>query len=100
MLRNCLAVIGAIALVGIFKSQILAKVPALNILPLPSVTVQWGNTNNSSQPGSDRPANNSQNNPNNSVSPQTSPSPSPSPQAKRWGIHFEMKSNIGDQSGK
>lgn len=89
MLRNCLAVIGAIALVGIFKSQILAKVPALNFLPLPSVTVQWGNINNSSQV-------------NNLVSPQTSPSPSPSPQekGKRWGIHFELKSNIGDQSGK
>jgi hypothetical protein len=96
MFRNCLAILGAIFLAGIFKSQIVAKVPALNILPIPSVSFQWGNINiNNSSQESDRPANN----PNNSPS-QPSPSPSPSPQGKRWGIHFEMKSNIGDQSDK
>lgn len=80
MIRNCLAIIGAIALVGIFKSQILAKVPALNILPLPSVNVQWGNININSSQESDRPANNS-------PSPQASPSPEP-----RWGIDFKINS--------
>lgn len=84
MLRNLLAIIGAVALAGYFKPVLVARVPFLNNVPLPQVTLN----------GKDSPNQNNPNNPN----PQTSPSPSPTPQGKRWGIHFEMKSNIGDQT--
>lgn len=85
MFRNLLATVGGLFLLGYFKPAIGQRIPIINNLPIPEVTVNWAGKTTNNQTVS---------------APQNSPSPSPSPQekGKRWGIHFEMKSNIGDQS--
>lgn len=92
MFRNSLAVVGGLFILCYYKPVIGQKVPLINSLPLPQITINWDSKTAANKPGE-----------NTTVStPQTSPSPSPTPQekGKRWGIHFEMKSNIGDQSDK
>jgi hypothetical protein len=93
MFRNLLATVGGLFLLGYFKPAIGQKVPIINSLPIPSVTINWaGGSKPTNKPGENTTASTPQNSP--------SPSPSVTPKPKRWGIHFEMKSNIGDQSDK
>lgn len=95
MFRNLLATVGGLFILCYFKPAIGQKVPLINSLPLPEVTVNFAGS--SSNKPTNKPGENTT-----ASTPQNSPSPSPTPQekGKRWGIHFEMKSNIGDQSDK
>jgi hypothetical protein len=92
MFRNLLAIAGGLFLLGYFKPAIGQRIPIINNLPVPEVTISWFATSPINKAGENQTAS----------TPQNSPSPSPTPQekGKRWGIHFEMKSNIGEQSDK
>lgn len=94
MFRNSLAVVGGLFILCYFKPAIGQKVPLINNLPLPEVTINWAGKNNKI---TDKPTDKQ------IVStPEGEPTPSPSPQqkGKRWGINIELKSNIGDQSDR
>lgn len=99
MFRNSLAVVGGLFLLCYFKPALGQKVPLINSLPLPEITINWaGKPNNKiTDKTTDKPTDKQ------IVStPEGEPTPSPSLQqkGKRWGINIELKSNIGDQSDR
>ena len=87
MFRNLLATVGGLFILCYYKPVIGQKVPLINSLPLPQITINWAGN---------KPTANNQT----TSTPQDNPTPSPSPKPKRWGVHFELKSNIGEQGDK
>lgn len=74
MFRNLLATVGGLFLLGYFKPAIGQRIPIINNLPLPAVTINWDGKTTNNQTAS---------------TPQNSPSPSPSP---RWKLDFNIQS--------
>lgn len=85
MIRNALAIVGAVALLAFFKGYLTPKIPQLGRLPLPQIT--FNNSTDTNKPGDpNQPA----------IAPTTSPTPQPTPeQKKRWGLEFEYKGRVG-----
>lgn len=76
MFRNLLATVGGLFLLGYFKPAIGQRIPIINNLPLPVVTINWDGKTTNNQTAS---------------TPQNSPSPSPSP-SPRWKLDFNIQS--------
>lgn len=97
MFRNTFAVIGFLAVISYCKPQIVKAVPALAIVPFPQIVFEGqGSKKEPEKPNLISPADKEDTATNSTTA---SPTPAPSPN-KKWGIHFELKSNIGEQSGQ
>lgn len=91
MIRNALAIVGAVALLAFFKGYLTPKIPQLGRLPLPQITF---NTTDSNKPSEGKPGDPNQP----AIAPTTSPTPQPTAtpeQKKRWGLEFEYKGRVG-----
>lgn len=90
MIRNALAIVGAVAILGYFRGALIPKIPLLGRLPLPQITFNSD---------ADKPSNpNKPGEPNQPAIAPTSPTPQPTTtpdQKKRWGLEFEYKGRVG-----
>lgn len=99
MLRNTFAIIGFLALISYFKPQIIKVAPVLAVIPFPQITIE-GQKKEPEKPNLIDPADKESTNNPTGTAQDKAPAPAPSPKDKKWGIHFELKSNIGEQSGQ